>query len=205
MAGQLTVVGQTIMVTVSNGLAPLGVLDDIKTRSFSANSWDETVIAAVPNAVPGPGSTLVCPFDIKMELENPNIDGNSFISIPVPVQLIPRNGVVVFPAGTVLNFDLDGDGIPDSIKTNVRYQYIIPNIIGDDSTAASSKCTIWFQRMIFETNMFETNAVYGVNSNLFVNECGMYTSRQYSTNIPSVGICLAPPTALTATLQILLL
>lgn len=202
MIGQLTVIGSQVMMTVSNGTAPACVLDDIKTRSFTSTAWDETVIA--PSAgVLNSNNVLVSPVDIKVELNNPNVIPNSFISIPVDVQLIPRNGVVIFPAGTPLNFDLLGTGVPNAIKTNVRYAFQIPNVIGEDSTLASNRVTGWFQRMIFETNRYETSQVYPVNCNLFVSEEGLLTSRQPFPNSPCVGLLTAPPNSLMATIQVM--
>lgn len=200
MIAQLTVIGNQVMATVSNGSAPIGIIDDQKTKAFTSNAWDEPVV--IPTAgVPGPNNTLVTPVDIKYELNNPNIVPNSFISIPVAVQLIPRNGVIVIPAGTQLNYDLLGTGIPNAIKTNVRYSYSIPNIIGDDSTFASQRVTVWFGRMIAETSCFEPNQVYPVNANLFVSELGYLTTRQAAPNYPVMAIVTAPPTVVSGTLQ----
>jgi hypothetical protein len=198
---QLTVFGNQVVATVSNGLAPFGLIDDIRTKAFTSNAWDETVIAPVSNPIAGPNNTLVSPVDIKIELINPNIMASSFISIPVPVQLIPRNGVVVFPAGTVLNFDLTGSGTPNAIKTNVRYTYQIPNIIGDDSTAGSNRISIWIFRGLYETDQFETNQSYQVNSNLFCSELGLLTTRQPFPTAPSIALVTAPPNALMSTIQ----
>src|ERR1019366_679963 len=200
---QITVIGNQVMATVSNGTAPIGIIDDIRTKAFTAVAWDETVIVSGIIGVPGPNSTLVIPMDVKTELNNPNVMPNTFISIPVDVQLIPRNGVVVFPAGTILNYDLLGTGIPNAIKTNVRYTYQVPNIVGDDSTQGSQRVTIWYQRMLAETDIFETNQIYPVNANLFVSELGQLTTRQASLNLPSVAIVTAPPTPLLGTLQFL--
>jgi hypothetical protein len=202
MIGQLTTIGQQIMATVSNGQAPIGIIDDQKTKAFTSNAWDETIVIPT-TGVAGPNNTIVTPVDIKWELNNPNVVANSFISIPLEVQLIPRNGVVVFPAGTVLNYDLLGTGVPNALKTNVRYAYQIPNIIGDDSTFASQRVTIWFGRMLAETNMFETNQVYPLNANLFVSELGLLTTRQAAPNYPAMAIVTAPPTTLSSTLQFL--
>lgn len=198
---QLTGMNNQIVATVSNGSAPIGIIDDQKTKSFTSNAWDEQIIVPVANPGIGPNNTLVTPVDIKTELVNPNVLPNSFISIPVPVKLIPRNGVVIFPAGTPLNLDMLGTGIPNAIKTNVRYTYQIPNIIGDDSTFSSQRVTIWYHRLIFETNIFETNQIYTVNSNLFVSEFGMLTSREPAPNYPVVALCTAPPSSMTPTLQ----
>lgn len=200
---QLTVQGNQVVATVSNGSAPIGIIDDIKTKAFTSNSWDETIIQLATGVVVN--GQLVSTIDIKVELNNPNVLPSSFISIPVAVQLIPRNGVVVIPAGTPLNYDLLGTGEPNAIKTNVRYTYQIPNIIGDDSTLGSNRMTVWFQRMIFETDQFETNQVYPINANLFVSELGLFTTRQSHPNYPAVGLVLAPPSAINGSLMALFL
>lgn len=197
---QLTVMGNQVVVTVSNGLAPIGIIDDIKVKAFTSNVWDEQVIAPAVGIM-GPNNQLVSATDIKIELANPNILGSSFISIPVSVQLIPRNGVVVFPAGTPLNIDIGGTGIPNAIKTNVRYTYQIPNIIGDDSTQGSNRVSIWIYRGLYETDQFETSASYQVNSNLFCSEMGLLTTRQPFPNAPGIGIVTAPPNTILSTLQ----
>lgn len=202
MLGQLTVIGNQVMATVSNGSAPIGIIDDIKTKAFTATSWDETITQPA-TGVPGPDGRLITPVDIKVELNNPNILPASFISIPVDVQLIPRNGVIIFPAGTLLNYDLLGTGQPNAIKTNVRYTYQVPNIIGDDSTQGSNRVTIWFQRMIFQTDKFETNQIYPLNANLFVSELGVFTTRQPAPNYPAVAIVTAPPTPILGMLEAL--
>jgi len=197
---QLSVVGNQVVATVSDGRAPIGIIDDIRTRSFHANSWDEEV--AIPiTGIPGPGGQLVTPYDIKYELLNPNIVASSFVSDPVPVQLIPRNGVIVIPAGTVLNADLIGNGTANGIKTYVRYSYQVPNVPGDDSTAGSQRITVWVHRFIGETDRFDTSAEYPLNANLFVNQYGMFTTTQPAPNYPSVAIVTAPPAPLLSSLQ----
>jgi hypothetical protein len=201
MIAQLTTIGNQVMATVSNGTAPIGIIDDIKTKAYTNTAWDETVITRPLVGIPGPNNTIVSPYDIKLELNNPNVVPNSFISIPVDVQLIPRNGVVIFPAGTVLNYDLLGTGTPNAIKTNVRYAYQVPNIIGEDSTYASQRVTIWYERIIAESNKFETNQIYPVNANLFVSEEGLLTSRQPFPNSPCVALVTGCPNALISTFQ----
>jgi hypothetical protein len=203
--GQLTVIGNQVLGTLSNGTAPFGIIDDIKTKAFTAVSWDETVIALVNPAQQqsGPNNTIITNCDIKVELNNPNVLGDSFVSIPVDVQLKERNGVVIFPIGTILNYDLLGTGVPNAIKTNVRYMYQIPNIIGDDSTSASRRMTIWFQRMLLSTDRYETNQVYPINANLFVSEIGLFTTRQPAPNYPAIGIVISPPTPILGFLDLM--
>lgn len=201
---QLGVIGNNIVAGVSDGTAPLGVIDDIKTRAFTAPSVDEVSIINVPqSATRAEGNQLVTTIDFRIELDNPNIIPSSFITSPLDVQLIPRNGVIRYPAGTALNFDADGDGIPDSLRTVVNYTYQIPNIPGDDTTAASGRVTIWFQRMIFQTDQFETNRRYPINANLFVSERGLLTTQQPSPDHPGVAIVTGAPSAVFGTLEAL--
>lgn len=200
MIAQLYLRGNNIVCGVSDGRAPFGIIDDFKTRAFTAPSIDEEVIVPVPDPITQHGQ-LVTAYDIKWELENPNIIPTSFITSPVDVALIPRNGVILFPAGTVLNFDLNGDGIPDSIRTVVSYTYQIPNVSGDDSTLGSGRITVWFQRGIFQTDMYETNQRYPLNSILFVSENGRLTTSQPNDDYPGVAMVTGPPTAIAGTLE----
>lgn len=193
MIAELTVHGNQVVATVSNGTAPIGIIDDIKTKAFSAVSWNETrTVPAV--GVPGPGGQLVTPVDIKAELSHPNVSAASFIST-VNVQLIPTNGVIVFLAGTPLNYDLLGTGTPNAIRTIVNYTYQVANIPGDDSTLGSGRVTVWFNRMFFQTDQYETNQVFPVKANLYVSETGLLTTRRPSAIHPAVAMVTAPPTA----------
>lgn len=194
--------GDNIICGVSDGTAPIGVIDDIKTRSFSAPSIDE-VVWATEVMSQQVGSVYLSTQDIKVELQNPNIIPTSFTTSPVDVELIARNGVVVFPAGTQLNADVDGDGRPDAIRTVVSYSYQVPNVPGDDSTFSSGKVTVWFQRLIFQTDQYETNQRYPINANLFVSESGLLTTRQPSPNHPGVAIVTGSPSAIFGTLEAL--
>jgi hypothetical protein len=196
---QFKVMGNNIVVGVSDGRAPFGIIDDYKTRAYTAPSIDEEVVAEVPTVEQN--GRLVSAVDVKWELANPNVIPTSFVTSPVDVALIPRNGVIVFPAGTPLNFDSTGSGTPDSIRTVVSYTYQIPNISGDDSTAGSGKVTIWFQRGIFQTDKYETNQRYPVNAILFVSENGLLTTQQPSEEHPGVAVVTGPPTALYSTLE----
>ena len=202
MIGQLGVLGNNIVCGVSDGTAPLGIIDDIKTTAFTAPSIDEIVIVAAIGIDNGSG-TLVTPVDIRTNLENPNIVPSSFTTNPVDVELIARNGMVIFPAGTPLNFDMDGDGIPDAIRTVVSYSYQVPNVPGDDTTQASGKITIWFMRGIFATSKYETNQRYPINANLFVSEAGLLTSRQPTPDFPGVALCTGSPSSISGTLEFL--
>lgn len=201
-AAMLTVIGNQVMATVSNGEGFLGVIDDINIKAFTANSWNEVVIVPAIG-VPGRDGVLVTPVDIMAELRNAYVAPNSFIST-VDVALNPRNGVITFPAGTPLNFDLTGQGFCNGIRTVVNYSHQVPNIPGDSSTLGSGRITIWFQRMIFQTDQFETNQVYPVNANAYVNEHGLFTTRKPKHNSPAVCMVTAPPSPMNPSIELLL-
>jgi hypothetical protein len=116
--------------------------------------------------------------------------------------LIPINGAIVFPAGTELNIDLTGGGTPNGIKAIVNYTYFIANVPGDDSTLGSGRVTVWYQRMIFQTDQFETNQQYPVRANLYCSESGLFTTRKPSDYHPAIGMVTAPPSPMVSTLEV---
>lgn len=200
MMAELTVIGNQVMATVSTGTAPLGIIDDIKTKSFTAVAWNEVLIVPAVGVVSG--GNLVTPIDLKAELRHAYVDSKSFIST-VDVQLIATNGVIIIPAGTELNYDQTGTGSPNAIRVIVNYSYQVPNIPGDDSTIGSGRVTIWFNRMFFQTDQFETNQVYPVKANLYCSENGLWTTRRPSSIHPAVGMVTAPPTPMNSMIEIL--
>ncbi len=179
-----------IMANVSTGTAPFGVVDDIRTKAFTNVSINEAAISPATGVVSN--GKLVTPIDLKVELAHPNILRDSFMST-VRVALNPINGIITFPAGTELNYDESGQGTPDSIRTIVNYTYQIPNVPGDDSTAGSGMVTIWYQRMMLQTDMFETNQNYPVRANLYVSEKGLFTTRKPSLIHPAIAMVTSPP------------
>lgn len=198
---QLNVMGNQVVCGVSDGTAPIGIIDDIKTHSFSAPSIDEVVIVPAVGVISQ--GILVTATDIKTELENSHILDRSFMSYPDDIELIAKNGVIVIPQGTPLNFDQTGSGTPDSVRVVCNYTYQVPNVPGDDSTQGSGRVTVWFQRIIAATNQFETNQRYPVNANLFVSEIGLLTTRMPRVDSPAVAIVTAPPTSIHDSLDFL--
>lgn len=198
---ELTVIGNQVMATVSNGTAPLGIIDDIKTRAFTNVSWNEVIIVPAVGVL-NPGGQLVTPVDIKAELKKPNVVASSFNST-VNVVLNPINGIITFLAGTPLNFDLTGSGSPSAIRTIVNYTYYVANVPGDDSTQGSGRMTVWFSRMFAQTDQYETNQQYPVKANLFVSETGYLTTRRPSAIHPAVAMVTAPPSPVMPYLEFL--
>lgn len=199
---QLTTMGNNIVCGLSNGSAPLGIIDDVKTSAFWQPTIDEVVIAPLIAGVQNGSGQLITPNDIKVELKNPYIRPDSFTS-DVEVALNYKNGVITFLAGSVLNFDLSGSGTPDSLRAVVSYQSQIPNMPGDDSTIGSGRVTVWFSRGIFETDQYDTSQRYPINASLFCNSRGQFTTRQEDPNFPGVAIVTAPPGGIMANLQLL--
>lgn len=201
MIAGLKIIGGNIVATVSNGTAPIGIIDDVRTRAFSDVSWNEEVLCPAQGVI-GPGGQLVTPIDLYVNLEHPNIIKNSF-DTTVDCILNANNGGVTFPAGTPLNIDLLGTGEPNGIRAFVNYTYYVPNIPGDDSTQGSGRITIWYSRMFFQTDQYETNQPYPLNANLFVNECGKLTTRQPAEYFPAVALLTAPPTTYNSFIEVL--
>jgi hypothetical protein len=201
MVAELTVIGNQVMATVSSGIAPIGIIDDIKTRAFSAVSWNEIIIVPISNPDMTP-SGPVLPMDVKAELKYPNVVSNSFLST-VDVLLNATNGVITFLKGTPLNFDLTGGGVPDAIRTVVNYTYYVAGIPGDDSTLGSGRMTVWYSRGFFQVDRYESNQVYPVRANLYISENGLFTTRKPSPKHPAVAMVTAPPTALNSFLELL--
>lgn len=198
--GELAVIGNQIACTVSNGTAPLGVIDDQRTMAFTNISWNEVIIAPAAGVVYN--NQLVTPVDVQTTLKHPNIISSSFMST-VDCALNANNGIITFVAGTPLNFDVSGSGTPDAIRAIVNYTYQVANIPGDDSTAGSGRVTIWYDRMFFQTDQYETNQLYALKSNLFVSEIGLLTTRRPSPIHPSVGMVTAPPSGMMNLLEVM--
>lgn len=194
MVAQLTVIGNTVMATVSDGTAPIGIIDESRTKAFTAISWNEQIILPIPavSTTTNSSGQPILATSVSTTLKNANIIKSSFISTTACI-LNDVNGVVEFIAGTVLNYDLDGDGDNDAIKSIVNYTYYIPNMPGEDSTIGSGKMTVWIDRMIMQTDQYETNQSYPVNAPLYCSEKGLFTTRKPSPTHISIAMVTSPP------------
>lgn len=203
---QLRVIGNDIVAGVSDGTAPLGIIDDARVAAFTKSQVDEIVQIQVPDtsiAVDDNGR-LVNSSEVSSPLNNPHIIQSSFIS-DISVFLNYVNGIITVPAGTELNYDFDGDGINDGFKIVVNYIYRVSNRPGDDTTLSSGRVTIHYQRGIYATDQFDTTQVYPLNATLYVGLDGHLTTKQPTENHPGVAIVTGPPSATQGTLEFLLL
>ena len=200
--GQLKVIGNEIVCGVSDGTAPLGIIDDINTSAFTAPATDEVVVIQAVGIGDGYGH-YVSAIEVMKDLKNPSIVRSSFISDVEGLVLNDNNGILIAPAGTTLNYDIDGDGINDSIRVIVSYTYRIANIPGDNTTVGSGRMTVWFQRGVFETDQFDTTRRYVVNATLFCNADGKMTTDQPTASHPGIAMVTGPPTGINETLEFL--
>jgi hypothetical protein len=202
MICQLKLIGQDIVAGISDGTAPLGIIDDIRSNAFTKPIVDEIVVIEA-NGVTWDGYNFRSERASKQELANAGLIQASFVADYEGLILNPTNGILTLPANSILNWDSTGNGTYDSIKTIVNYVYQVPSLPGDDSTIGSNRITVWFQRGIFETDQFDTLQRYPLNSTLFVNEEGKLTTKQSSSKHPGVALLLAPPSAMIGSIQLL--
>lgn len=202
MIAQLKVIGNDIVCGISDGTAPLGMIDDVRTKAFTKNQIDELVEIAVENTTIDGNGQIVNAADSYGFLQFSNILENSFTST-VSVILNPVNGVIIVPAGTPLNFDSNGDSIFDSFKVIVNYTYRIPNQPGDDSTIGSGRVTVHYNRGFYATDQFDTRQNYALNATLYVGLDGKLTTKQPTANHPGVAVVTGPPTSTNSTLELL--
>jgi len=117
--------------------------------------------------------------------------------------LNPVNGILTLLEGSLLNYDNDGDGQNDSVKTIVNYVDQVASLPGDDTTIGSNRVTLWFQRGIFATDQFDTLQRYPLNATLFVSAEGLLTTKQASASHPGRAMVSAPPSAIEGSLEFL--
>jgi len=204
MFAQLGLIGNDIVAGISDGTAPLGIIDDVRTTAFTRPQVDEIVIVDAQSSVIDSNGKRVSTVDVTGVLEFPNIIENSFTST-ISVILNVVNGIVTIPSGTELNYDSDGDGENDSFKLIANYIYRIAGKPGDDTTIGSGRVTIHYQRGIYATDQFDTTQIYPINCTLFVGLDGKLTSAQPTDSHPGVGLCTGPPSAAIGTLEFMLL
>lgn len=201
MIAQLKAIGNDIVMGVSDGTAPFGIIDDIKDQAFFKNVVDEIAIIRAP-IVDYDGYNFTMGVDTIKDLRNPNIIDSSFVADYAGLQLNPINGNLNVPQGTVLNYTTPDSSTPNAVRTKVSYTYSVPNIPGDDSTIGSNRMTVWFTRGVFQTDQFE-NVPYKINATLFVSENGKLTAERTLPNQPGVAMVIVPPTASSAILEFL--
>jgi hypothetical protein len=202
MIAQVKVIGNDVVMGVSDGIAPIGIIDDVKDTAFTRPSIDEVVIieASVIN-VDGYGN-FTLGADASQTLQNANIVETSFTSDLAGLQLNSVNGVITARSGKALNYTTPDSTTPNAIRALVRYSYFVPNISGEDTTLGSGRLTLWFTRGIFQTDQFEMTP-FAPNANLYVSSDGKLTTEQTLPNQPVIGMVIVPPAAHNTILEFL--
>ena len=204
MFAQLGLIGNDIVASVSDGTAPLGLIDDVRTSAFTRAQVDEVVVINAQSSEIDDNGNRVSTVDVTGVLEFPHIIESSFTST-ISIVLNTVNGVMTVPSGTELNHDSSGDGTYDSFKIVTNYIYRIAGKPGDDTTVGSGRITIHYQRGIYATDQFDTTQMFPVNCTLYVGLDGKLTSSQPTDNHPGVAVCTGPPSAAIGTLEFMLL
>lgn len=204
MIAQLKLIANDIVVGVSDGTAPLGIIDDVRTNAFTKHQVDEIVEIPV-TAIDTVNGQDVNAEDVVGTLQFSNLVENSF-STTLDVALNPVNGIVIVPAGTPLNFHLD-DGTDDTdyngFRIVVSYVYRIPNVPGDDTTTGSGRITVHYSRGFYATDQWDPRQIYPLNATLFVGLDGKLTTKQPTDNHPGVAVVTGPPNSINSTLEFL--
>lgn len=194
---QITVIGNDAVMTVSDGTAPIGIIDDSKTSSFSRVQIDEIVeIVVKPEDIVGGLTTR----DYDGYLEYPYVLDNSFTSTKTII-LNATNGIVTIPEGTAVEtFVVDGVTV-QGFKMICNYAYKIANQPGADTTLGSNMVTVHYTRGWYETDQFDSTALYPLNATLYVGLDGKLTTKQVTSRHPGVAVVTGPPSSLNSTLQ----
>jgi len=196
---QIKQIGNDIVIGVSDGLAPIGIIDDIKTTAFTLAVIDEIVIIEVPTVFDGYNwvSTMVG----IGELDNADIVQNSFAASIGGLKLNATNGTLRVPVGFEVNYQTEDSATPNAVRVITRYAFRVPNVPGEDSTQGSGRMTVWFTRGIFSTDQFETDVPFQTNATLFVSPKGKLTTALTQQGQPGVAMCITPPSAHNSVLE----
>lgn len=200
MIAQMQVINGEVVLGVSDGTAPFGIIDDVKSVAFTASVRDEIVI--IPISASFDGYNFVSTVEATKELQNAGIVSGTFVSDTAGLQLNPVNGILRAPVGTVANYTINGSDTPNAVRARVHYNFRVPGIPGDDTTVGSGQATIWFTRGVFATDQYEQGA-YQVNAPLYVSQNGKLTTNPTMSTQPGIAMVVVPPTAANPMLEFL--
>lgn len=202
MIAQIKSMGNDVLAGVSDGIAPFGIIDDVKDTAFTKPVIDEIVIIKATAIANDGYGNLTMAVEASKAMNNAYIISSSFVSDVPGLTLNETNGILVAPAGTPLNYATDGGPTPNAVKAIVRYSFQVPNMPGEDTTLGSGRVTLWFTRGVFQTDQYEMTP-FTVNSNLYVSANGKLTTEQTLPNQPSVAMVVVPPSAHNTMLEFL--
>lgn len=202
MICQTKLIGNDVVMGVSDGTAPIGIIDDMKDTSFTRPVLDEIVLIEAPIVTTDGYGNYYMGADTLKELRNSQIVDSSFVIDYPGLSLNPINGVLLAPTNTPLNYTIGNSPTPNAIRAKARYSYLVPGIPGEDSTFGSGRITLWIGRGIFQTDQFEM-CDYPINATLFVSANGKLTTEKTLPNQPGMAMVIVPPSAHSPVLEFL--
>jgi len=197
--GGLIDIGGDTFATVSDGqtIPPFGIIDDINTTAFRRPVIDDITFVPSVGIADGYGKT-VNPTPVMGKLRETNLIANSFAA-NFTVQLDPKHGTIIIPAGTVLNH-MNSLGALDGFEVVASYSYSVADIPGDSSVSGSGLVTLHIFRGIFETDQYDTTVDYPLNAPLYCGRDGRITTR---VNGSILGSVVGRPSTIHGTLTFL--
>ena len=193
--GQLRLKDDIVMVTISDGLRPLGIIDDIRTDFFRKVVINEKYLIPIKPKF-NENNEVVLSECFTIELKNKNIITQSFWC-DADVVLKGKSGTLSINANTKCFYNLETSifELTCSYAYNVRANF-------DDSTANSKKVTLWTKNLIAETDMFDCVRSYPLGANLYVKN-GLFTTQKIHDQSSCIGKVMYPPTASHPCLRLL--
>ena len=171
--GSLKIKDNQTVVSVCDGINPIGILDDIKNKFIRRVRYQQRIIIS-------PGVKEL-KYDLFYRLEDKNIISKSFIST-INVVLDPKKGIITIPKNTQI--------YNDCIDFVVNYAFNLKS--DDDSTVGSGRATVWGNLLIIETDMFDTTTNYHKYDNLYSNN-GLFTNIKPTYESKYIGFVLNSP------------
>lgn len=199
--GSLKIKNNKTIITVCDGINPIGILDDVKNTHLRGTVFNKQYLLPLYNCKIGENSELILTQDYKLELEHVNIISKSFVC-SIPAVLDSKKGIITIPAGTVLKceiYSLIINSVPTAI-IYINYAFKIKSI--DDSTVSTGQTTVWNKVLIADTDMFDTTVEYNKYDNLYSNN-GLFTTKKSTYENKCVGVVLTPPNADSSMLRFL--
>lgn len=127
-AGTAALVVPAVALAKNNNRYTVACMHDFLLSSHAKaekDKWDKIIELSKAEGTEELEIIIAKPSD-KVKLKRENIDLDSFHTVPVDMYLIHAEGIIIFEEDTELNFDADGDGVFDSIKTVITYNTIKP-------------------------------------------------------------------------------
>jgi len=178
------------LITICDGLYPIGIIDDIHSSKIRKTVWRKTLFHTLrpTDLQPYNKNSAILGEDLVFNLNRKGIIKSSFSSTVHGQfdQQFNENGTFTLFKGNAVNIERS-----DTIIVNVSYSYN-ENSKLESSVIGNNKISIWTKNSIIETDMFDTSTIYPKYANLFVNN-GLFTTTRIFPESKCVGFVWASP------------